>query len=191
MRSDTLHMCVLTGYGAELSRLDMSGQPCGYMQQPKGFFSTPSTTRCHRFLEFDPHAVVDDLDIIPARVALPADPVSVIRVLRHAQNSRERVALRPSQPCSLPVGEARRLLTLLSLILNDSGPNGLRLMIVAPSLRSRNMSVRSELRLAGKTSLFTSWTGVQPGSFAKETILGSDSRQRRLHAACWIQPHYP
>jgi hypothetical protein len=50
-------------------------------------------------------------------------------------------------------------LTLLSFILKPSGTNGLRDTIVAPSFRSRNMLVRSALRLGGKTSLLTSCGG--------------------------------
>lgn len=53
-------------------------------------------------------------------------------------------------------GRAEEELTLFSFIRNPSLTNGLRLMIFAPSFRSKNIFFRSSFRAGGNTSLLTS-----------------------------------
>lgn len=148
-----------------------------YTEQNPSISSPPPPPTVHLLLILPPHAPINHLDIVLARIALPADPVAVVRVRMELDNGSKGVALmstaapssrfplpcrrREALTCSRPnsgqgVDKVITSLTFESFILNPSGTNGFKLTILAPSLRSRNISVRSRLSDEGNTSLLTS-----------------------------------
>ena len=71
-----------------------------------------------------------------------------------------RMAANESHCCQRGFLLPNHILTFASVIRKESGTNGFRLTIVAPSFKSRNMCSRSWLSTEGKTSLLTSYSSV-------------------------------